>query len=119
MTQDNLIKLSQSGTFSDPLTEVLRNGARALLACIINGSRTRFSPSRGSRPTCSMRSKRAATPSWRRGRSLRRIRSQSRPTAMSAPPTPALAAPWRRGIDRLPVILGRAKGANPESRRAA
>ena len=32
MTQDNVIKLAQPGTFSDPLTEVLRNGARALLA---------------------------------------------------------------------------------------
>ena len=32
MTQDNIVKLSQPGTFSDPLTEVLRNGARALLA---------------------------------------------------------------------------------------
>ena len=32
MTQDNLIKLSQPGAFSDLLTDVLRNGARALLA---------------------------------------------------------------------------------------
>ena len=32
MTQDNVIKLAQAGTFSDPLTEILRNGARALLA---------------------------------------------------------------------------------------
>ena len=32
MTQDNVIKLAQPGTFSDPLTEILRNGARALLA---------------------------------------------------------------------------------------
>ena len=32
MTQDNIVKLSQPGTFSDPLTEVLRGGARALLA---------------------------------------------------------------------------------------
>jgi len=32
VTQDNVVKLSQPGTFSDPLTEVLRNGARALLA---------------------------------------------------------------------------------------
>jgi len=29
VTQDNIIKLSQPGTFSYPLTEVLRNGARA------------------------------------------------------------------------------------------
>src|SRR5471032_1908788 len=32
MTQNNLIKLSQPGAFSDLLTDVLRNGARALLA---------------------------------------------------------------------------------------
>jgi transposase-like protein len=32
VTQDNIVKLSQPGTFSDPLTEVLRAGARALLA---------------------------------------------------------------------------------------
>ena len=32
MTQDNLIKLSQPGVFSDLLTDVLRKGARALLA---------------------------------------------------------------------------------------
>lgn len=32
MTDDNVIKLVQPGSFEDPLTEVLRNGARALLA---------------------------------------------------------------------------------------
>jgi hypothetical protein len=32
VAQDNIVKLSPPGTFSDPLTEVLRNGARALLA---------------------------------------------------------------------------------------
>ena len=32
MTDDNVIKLIQPGSFEDPLTEVLRNGARALLA---------------------------------------------------------------------------------------
>jgi transposase-like protein len=31
VTDPNLFQLSQPGTFSDPLTEVLRNGARALL----------------------------------------------------------------------------------------
>jgi transposase-like protein len=30
--QDNVVKLIQPGDFSDPLTEILRNGARALLA---------------------------------------------------------------------------------------
>ena len=32
MTQDTVVKLIQPGAFSDPLTEVLRAGARALLA---------------------------------------------------------------------------------------
>ncbi len=32
MTDSNVFQLSQPGTFSDPLTEVLRNGARALLS---------------------------------------------------------------------------------------
>ena len=32
MTDSNVFRLSQPGTFSDPLTEVLRNGARALLS---------------------------------------------------------------------------------------
>ena len=32
MTQTNVFQLSQPGTFADPLTEVLRNGARALLS---------------------------------------------------------------------------------------
>ena len=32
MTDTNVLQFSQRGTFSDPLTEVLRNGARALLA---------------------------------------------------------------------------------------
>src|SRR5437016_5767931 len=32
MTDTNVFQLSQPGTFSDPLTEVLRNGARVLLA---------------------------------------------------------------------------------------
>ena len=32
MTETNVFRISQPGTFADPLTEVLRNGARALLA---------------------------------------------------------------------------------------
>ena len=31
MAETNVFQLTQPGTFSDPLTEVLRNGARALL----------------------------------------------------------------------------------------
>jgi putative transposase len=32
VTDTNVFQLSQPGTFTDPLTEVLRTGARALLA---------------------------------------------------------------------------------------
>ena len=32
MTETNVFQLSQPGTFADPLTDVLRSGARALLA---------------------------------------------------------------------------------------
>jgi putative transposase len=32
VTETNVFRLSQPGTCADPLTEVLRNGARALLA---------------------------------------------------------------------------------------
>ena len=32
MTDANVFELTQPGTFADPLTEVLRAGARALLA---------------------------------------------------------------------------------------
>ena len=32
MTDSNIIDLAQPGTFTDSLTEILRNGARALLA---------------------------------------------------------------------------------------
>ena len=32
MTETNVFQFTQPGTFADPLTEVLRSGARALLA---------------------------------------------------------------------------------------
>jgi hypothetical protein len=32
VTETNVFQLSQPGSFADPLTEVLRNGAQALLA---------------------------------------------------------------------------------------
>ena len=41
MTEANVFQLSQPGTFTDPLTAVLRNGARALLA---QRSRPRLQP---------------------------------------------------------------------------
>jgi putative transposase len=32
VTETNVFQLSQPGSFADPLTEILRNGAQALLA---------------------------------------------------------------------------------------
>ena len=40
MTETNVIKLAQPGTFTDSLTEILRTGARALLTQAVEiGSR--------------------------------------------------------------------------------
>jgi hypothetical protein len=41
VTETNVFQLSQPGSFADPLTEVLRNGAQALLA---QRSRPRLQP---------------------------------------------------------------------------
>ncbi len=40
MQNDNVTKLIQPGTFDDPLTEVLRNGARTLLAQAVEACRS-------------------------------------------------------------------------------
>ena len=58
MTDNNVIKLAQPGTFIDSLTEILRNGARALLAqaveaeppACLDGTFTQASPSSTSSP---------------------------------------------------------------------
>lgn len=42
MTDDSVIKLVQPGSFEDPLTEVLRNGARALLAQAVEAEAAAF-----------------------------------------------------------------------------
>lgn len=42
MTDDTVIKLVQPGSFADPLTEVLRNGARALLAQAVEAEVAEF-----------------------------------------------------------------------------
>ncbi|MBI4183689.1 MAG: IS256 family transposase, partial [Proteobacteria bacterium] len=42
MTEGNVFKLSQPGSFSDPLTEVLRGGARSLLAHAIEAEVAAF-----------------------------------------------------------------------------
>lgn len=42
MTNDTVVQLVQPGSFSDPLTEVLRNGARALLAQAVEAEVAEF-----------------------------------------------------------------------------
>ena len=42
MSNDNVTKLIQPGAFEDPLTEVLRNGARALLAQAVEAEVAEF-----------------------------------------------------------------------------
>ena len=42
MSNANVVKLLQPGSFADPLTEVLRNGARALLAQAIEAEVAEF-----------------------------------------------------------------------------
>ena len=42
MTQDNIVKFAEPGTFEDPLTEVLRSGARKLLALAIEAEISDF-----------------------------------------------------------------------------
>ena len=42
MSDANVVKLLQPGSFADPLTEVLRNGARALLAQAIEAEVAEF-----------------------------------------------------------------------------
>ena len=42
MTDTNVIKLAQPGTFTDSLTEILRNGARALLTQAVETEVTDF-----------------------------------------------------------------------------
>ena len=42
MSDANVVKLVQPGSFADPLTEVLRNGARALLAQAVEAEVAEF-----------------------------------------------------------------------------
>ncbi len=44
MTDTNVFQLVQPGTFSDPLTQVLRDGARALLAQAVEAEVAGFLP---------------------------------------------------------------------------
>ena len=51
MTQDNVAKLIQPEAFSDPLTEVLRAGARALLAQAVEAEVAAFLAGHANRQT--------------------------------------------------------------------
>ena len=55
MTDTNVFQLSEPGTFSDPLTEVLRNGARALLAQAVEAEVAAFLGSHADKVTDSGR----------------------------------------------------------------
>src|SRR5215210_7555590 len=51
MIQDNVVKLIQPAAFSDPLTEVLREGARALLAQAVEAEVAAFLAGHANRQT--------------------------------------------------------------------
>ena len=51
MTDNNVIKLAQPGTFIDSLTEILRSGARALLTQAVEAEVADFTGIAISRPT--------------------------------------------------------------------
>ena len=51
MTETNVFQLTQPGTFADPLTEVLRSGARALLAQAVEAEVTALLASHGDKLT--------------------------------------------------------------------
>src|SRR3954452_7434724 len=51
MIQDNVVKLIQPAEFSDPLTEVLREGARALLAQAVEAEIAAFLSGHADRQT--------------------------------------------------------------------
>ena len=44
MSETNVFQLAQPGTLADSLTDVLREGARTLLAQAVEARRRRFSP---------------------------------------------------------------------------
>ena len=51
MTDTNVFQLTQPGTFADPLTEVLRSGARTLLAQAVEAEVTALLASHGDKLT--------------------------------------------------------------------
>ena len=51
MSDANVVKLLQPGSFAGPLTEVLRNGARALLAQAIEAEVANFLAKHAGGPT--------------------------------------------------------------------
>ena len=121
MTQDNVVKLIQPEAFSDPLTEVLREGARALLAQAVEAEVAAFLSRRankhaedrrqrlvrhGHRPERTIITGLGPVCRARRGfataSGLVRAASGSRPR--SCRPSPALEEP--RGSDPDPVPEG-------------
>src|SRR5205823_9863198 len=85
MTDTNVLHLSQPGTFADPLTEVLCNGARALLAQAVYGAATAQPSPDASR--CSwVHQVRALRCAWAKSRTVSPLaswRSSARPSFVS------------------------------------
>jgi hypothetical protein len=52
MTDNNVIKLAQPGTFIDSLTEILRSGARALLTQAVEAEVAISRPTRAAGASC-------------------------------------------------------------------
>ena len=83
MIQDNVVKLIQPAAFSDPLTEVLREGARALLAQAVEAEVAAFLSGHADKQT------EKAANGWRAMASAR-ARDHDRPGPG------AVRAPWVR-----------------------
>src|SRR5687767_2088635 len=119
MTQDKVVKLIQPAAFSDPLTEVLREGARVLLAQAVEAEVTAFLSGHADRQTEDGRQRLV-----RHGhRPERAIMTGLGPVAVRAPRvrdrtgagesrirfTSALLPPYARRSKSLEVLIGSGK----------
>ena len=82
MTDTNVFQLTQRGTFADPLTEVLRNGARALLAQAVEAEVTALLSLAGTRDHDRHRPGRGSPAACARPRSYRGARIRYSPSIL-------------------------------------
>src|SRR3954451_17497626 len=101
MIQDNVVKLIQPAEFSDPLTEVLREGARALLAQAVEAEVAAFLSGHADKHT-------------EEGRQ-RLVRHGHRPERAIDRPGPGSCA--RRGFATALGLVRAASGSRPRSCR--